>query len=154
MTATWIIRSDIRLSSDFAGRYVCVLSSTCLQRRGFAFVLFAYLWELHRSTTRTRTNVNEWHNNPLAPSVNDRLILASIRFSNIAVQENAVQQPVQQRRRTSAKNNNTQRTERSSFQHTMHTGEHQRTGCVESPLRHAEQNTRSPPIAQVPCRAT
>jgi hypothetical protein len=72
------------------------------------------------------------------------MIPASIRFSNIAVQENAVQQPVQQRRRTSAKNNNTQRTERSSFQHTMHTGEHQRTGCVESPLRHAEQNTRSP----------
>src|SRR5258708_27586045 len=63
------------------------------------------------STTRTITNVSERHNNPLAPSGNDRMILASFRFSNTAVQENAVQQPIQQRRRTSAKIHNTQRTE-------------------------------------------
>src|SRR5260370_14114859 len=63
------------------------------------------------STTRTRTNVSERHKNPLAPSGNDRLMLAFMRFSNTAVQANAVQQPIQQRRRTSAKIQNTQRTE-------------------------------------------
>lgn len=90
------------------------------------------------STTRTRTNVSERHNNPLAPSGNDRLILASIRFSNTAVQENAVQQPIQQRRRTSAKIQNTQRTEQSCFKHKKDKGEHQRTTQVESPLRQSE----------------
>ena len=80
-------------------------------------------------TMRTRTNVSERHNNLLAPPGNDRVIPASMRFSNTAVQYLLVQQPVQQRRRT----------ERSSVQHTMHTGEHQRTGCVESPLRHSEE---------------
>ena len=44
--------------------------------------------------------------------------------SNTAVHEDAVQQPVQQRRRT----------EHGCFQHTMDMGEHQRTRHVESPF--------------------
>src|SRR6266849_1395118 len=95
------------------------------------------------STTRTRTNVSKRHNNSLAPSGNDRLILASIRFSNTTVQENAVQQPIQKRRRTSAKNNSTQRTEPSCFKHKKDKGKHQRTTQVESPLRHAEYFLRT-----------
>ena len=53
-----------------------------------------------------------------------------------AVPENAVQQPVQQRRQTTTINNNTLRTEKSRFKHKEDTGEHQQTTCVESPLRH------------------
>ena len=119
------------------------------------------------STTRTRTNVSERHNNPLAPSGNDRLILASMRFSNTAVQENAVQQPIQQRRRTSAKNNNTQRTEHSCFKHKKDKDERQRTSQVESPLRHysftaihrslppaPEANRMSTPIHRNPLLST
>jgi len=58
-----------------------------------------------------RQNVGERHNHLLAPSGNERLILASFRFSNTAVQRLLVQQPVQQRRRTSAIKQSTQRTE-------------------------------------------
>ncbi len=83
-----------------------------------------------------RQNVSEQHNHPLAPSGNEHLILASFRFSNTAVQRLLVQQPVQQRRRTSAIKQNTQRTEHGCFQHKMDRGEHQRTTYVESPLRH------------------
>src|SRR6266705_2390773 len=72
-------------------------------------------------------------------------MLASIRFSNTAVQANAVQQPVQQRRRTSAIKQSTQRTEHGYFKHKMDTGDHQRTTYVESPLRHAEYLLRTPP---------
>jgi hypothetical protein len=62
----------------------------------------------HQRTTnppgKHHTNASEQPKTPSPTSGNDRMITASIRFSNTAVQENAVQQPVQQRRRTSAKN--------------------------------------------------
>jgi hypothetical protein len=73
----------------------------------------------------------------------------SLKASNTAVQHLLVQQPVQQRRRTSAKNNNTLRTEKSHFEHTMDMGEHQRTGCVESPLRQCRVFATSPTLSQV-----
>ena len=59
----------------------------------------------------------------------------SKRMSHVA--STAVQQPIQQRRRTSAIKHNTQRTEKSRFKHKKDTGEHQRTTQVESPLRHS-----------------
>jgi hypothetical protein len=58
----------------------------------------------------------------------------SLKALNTAVQENAVQQPVQQRRRTSAHKNNTLRTVKSHFKHRTDKGEHQRTMHVESPF--------------------
>ena len=66
----------------------------------------------------------------LAPSVTS--LRKFSRFS--AVQQRL---PVQQRRRTSAHKNNTLRTEKSSFKHRKDKGIHQRTRCVESPLRHS-----------------
>ena len=86
--------------------------------------------------TGNPADVSEWHNKPPAPLGNDRMIIASIRFSNAVIQENTVQQPIQQRRRTSAINSNTLRTEKSHFKHKMDKSEHQRTTHVESPLRH------------------
>jgi len=93
----------------------------------------------------TRTNVSERRYNPLAPSGNGRIIPASIRFTNTAVQRFLVQQPVQQRRRTSAIKHNTLRTEKSHFKHAKDKGEHQRTRHVESPLRHVEYFIRTSP---------
>jgi hypothetical protein len=97
------------------------------------------------STMPTRTNVSKRRNNQLAPSVNDRLILASFGFSNTAVPEKAVQQPVQQRRRASAIKNITLRTENSRFKHKKNKCEHQRTTLVESPFGSSEYLLRTPP---------
>jgi hypothetical protein len=81
----------------------------------------------------------------LSPVLANELYTASMRFSNTAVQRLLVQQPIQQRQRTSAKNNSTQRTYNADFKHKMDTGERLRTTCVESPLRHAEDFIRTPP---------
>ena len=70
----------------------------------------------------------------LSPVLANELYTASMRFSNTAVQRLLVQQPIQQRQRTSAKNNSTQRTYNADFKHKMDTGERLRTTCVESSL--------------------
>jgi hypothetical protein len=84
------------------------------------------------STTSTSTNVSERHNNLLAPSANDRLILAFIRFSNTAVQENAVQQ----RRRKTAHIGDTQRTPEPGNKHAESISEHLRTFPSVSRMRY------------------
>ena len=60
-------------------------------------------------------------------------LAVSEALSNTAVQRLLVQQ----RRQTSAKNNSTQRTERSCFKHKRGKGERQRTTHVESAFRHS-----------------
>jgi hypothetical protein len=55
----------------------------------------------------------------------DMDIAPSLKASNTAVPSNAVQQLVQQRRRTSAIKQSTQRTEHAYFKHKMDKGEHQ-----------------------------
>jgi hypothetical protein len=101
------------------------------------------------STPRTIANVNERYNNPLFTSVNDRMIPASIRCSNTAGQANAVQQPVQQRRQTSAKKDNTLWTVKGLFKHGKDTDEHRRTRHVESPLRQFRVFSSNPTRTQV-----
>jgi len=76
----------------------------------------------------------------LSPVLANELYTASMRFSNTAVQRLLEQQPIQQRQRTSAKNNSTQRTYNADFKHKMDTGERLRTTCVESPLRYPPKN--------------
>ena len=57
------------------------------------------------------------------------------KVPNTAVQSLFVQHPVQQRRRTSAIKQSSQRTVKSHCNHGKDSSEHQRTTCVESPLR-------------------